>query len=162
MRSITPLNLICGFSIGLLSCLLFSISCERPVSSGGPSSGVDTTSNVEIQGSYYGIITTDYYTLGRRTTSRVHVDITHTSEERNGCTCAYNIHVFDSVATIAYLCVSGKSSRLTSDCTDTMYHDVFVGTGDGSSATGYIERYKMLGTGSESHYSSMSFDVEKP
>lgn len=162
MNRIRSAALLVSIAIVMCVCIAIGISCEQPVSAGSPSNTPDTTDNVEIQGVYYGILTTDYYDppIGR-TTSRVHVNVSHASEERNGCTCAYNIQVYDSVATIAYLCVVGKSSRLTSDCTDDKYHDIFLGTGNGSSLTGYIERYKVQPVGPETHYSTLSFDVEK-
>lgn len=153
---------IIGLLVLALLAGLLAFSCEKPVSAGSPTNTPDTTATVENQGVYYGFLTTDYYnsSIGR-TNSRVHVSVSHASEERNGCSCAYNILVTDSIATIAYLCATGNSSRLTSDCTDDLYHDIFVGTGNGSSLTGYIERYKVQSIGSETHYSTLSFDVEK-
>ena len=149
-----------GLSILALACVLITLTCERPVSPGGPSDNADTTSNIDIQGEYYGYLTTDYHTLNRRTVTTVHVTVTPAASNRNGCTCVYDITVADSIATLALICAGGKSSRLIADCTDTMYHDIFLGSGNGSAISGILERYKLRQTGSEYHWCTMSFSAE--
>jgi len=151
-----------GLLILALVLSLVAPSCEKPASSGGPPDDTDTTANVDIQGEYYGYLTTDYYTLNRRTVSRIHINVTHSSGERNGCPCVYDIAVADSIATIALICADGKSSRLTADCNDNLYHDIFVGSGNGSKVSGIIERYKVQSPGPEIHFCTMSFDAELP
>ncbi len=151
-----------GLLLLATACAMLTLTCEKLSTSGGDSDDTDTTANVEIQGNYYGYLTTDYYTMNRRTVSRVHVNVTHATEDRDGCTCIYDIELTDSVATIAFICTSGRSSRLTSNCTDSVYHDVFVGTGNGTAISGIIERYKLQGQSSEIHYSTLSFEAELP
>jgi len=153
-------------SIGLLMLALgwslVTLSCEKPTTAGGPHNDADTTANVDIEGKYYGFLTTDYYTLNRRTVVPVHVNVTHASGERNGCTCTYDIELADSIVTIVVICTDGRSSRLTADCADTLYHDVFLGSGNGSKVSGIMQRYKLQPPASEIHYSTMSFDAELP
>ncbi|PWB73803.1 hypothetical protein C3F09_04890 [candidate division GN15 bacterium] len=159
MNVMRNLRALVGLLILIAVAGLFLLTCEKPVTNGGSSDNTDTTANVDVEGVYYGYLTTDYYTLGQRTLSRIHITVTHSADERNGCTCVYDILVADSITTIANVCARGRSSRLTSDCADSLYHDIFLGTGDGSNVSGIIERYKLQPTGREVHYSTMSFDA---
>lgn len=162
MTMTTPVRWIPGAALLAITYCLCVFSCDKPTEGINSSSGIiDSAVNPAILGTYYGQIVTDYQTLNRHTEILGRLTVDSATENWSGCTCIYDLRLYDASELIVRVCTRGKPSRLSANCTDTTFRDVLVGTSDGTNFDAEIKRYRVIGPGIESFWCTISLDLEK-